>query len=416
MITQRNNPPIFPILPPETLDPFKVIGVDLVLKLPISRGFNSILMITNQGSTKGVILLLCWETIGAQELATLYKECAFPYIGLPDHLIMDWDVRFTSGLFRELCSQLEVKQNISSTYHPETDSTSEWTNQTVETTLRIFGNYHQSDWADWLPIVQYQMNAHVSHTMKYTPFDVWMGYTPWAHQADQPSKMPGVQERKEQLFHARALACEAMCWVQESWVKPKKYKPYQKGEKVWLEGMNLKMFHPTTKLHPKQFGPFEITEVLSSTTYCLDLPMTWQIYNAFHRALLLPYIKTIEHGPNDPELPPNIIEGEHEYKVKEIVGLRHKGRGHKLEYLVQYKGYSPAHDSWEPEEYVYVPEQVCKVYTQKPMAIRSTQAEGAKKNRTHHSNHIFQWHSQTPVSQIYTNPFCPLMETGTHWW
>ena len=58
-ITRRNNPPIFPILLPETLDPFKVIGVDLVVKLPISRGFDSILTITNQGSTKGVILLPC---------------------------------------------------------------------------------------------------------------------------------------------------------------------------------------------------------------------------------------------------------------------------------------------------------------------------------------------------------------------
>jgi len=122
--------------------------------------------------------------------------------------------------------------------------------------------------------------------------------------------------------------------VQESWVKPKKYKPYQKGEKVWLEGTNLKMFHPTTKLHPKRFGPFEITEVLSLTTYHLDLPTTWQIHNVFHGALLLPYIKTIEHGPNDPEPPPDIIDGEHKYKVEEIVGSRHKGCGCKLEYLV----------------------------------------------------------------------------------
>jgi len=103
-ITRRNNPPIFPISPPETLDPFKVIGVDLIVKLPASRGFDSILTITDQGSTKGVILLPCQETISAQELAMLYKERAFPYIGLPDKLITDRDVRFTSGLFKELCN------------------------------------------------------------------------------------------------------------------------------------------------------------------------------------------------------------------------------------------------------------------------------------------------------------------------
>ena len=67
---------------------------------------------------------------------------------------------------------------MSSAYHPETDGASERTNQTVETALRIFSNYHQNDWVDWLPVVQYQMNAHVSQTTKHAPFELWMGYTP----------------------------------------------------------------------------------------------------------------------------------------------------------------------------------------------------------------------------------------------
>ena len=170
--------------------------------------------------------------------------------------------------------------------------------------------------------------------------------------------MPGVQGRKEQLLKARTSVQTAMCQAQKSWIKSTKYKPYHKGEKVWLEGTNPKTFHPSTKLHLKQFGPFEVTEVLSSTTYCLGLPATWKIHNAFHGALLLPYVETIEHGPNDPEPPPDIIEGEPKYEVKEIVGLRRQGQGRKLEYRVRYKGYGPAHDSWEPEEYVHAPEHI----------------------------------------------------------
>ena len=79
--------------------------------------------------------------MGAEELATLYVERAFPYIGLLSRLISDQDTRFTAGLFREICRQLGIKQNISSTYHPKTDGQSERTNQTVETALRIFGNF-----------------------------------------------------------------------------------------------------------------------------------------------------------------------------------------------------------------------------------------------------------------------------------
>ena len=176
------------------------------------------------------------------------------------------------------------------------------------------------------------MNAHVSQTTKYALFDLWMGYTPRAHQADRPSRMPGIQERKEQLLKARTLAQTAMIQAQKSWIKSTRYKPYCKGKKVWLEGMNLKTFHSATKLRPKWFRPFKIIEVLSSMTYRLDLPKTWKIHNTFHGALLLPYVETMEHGPNNPEPPSDIIEGEPEYKVEEIVGSRRQGQGRKLEY------------------------------------------------------------------------------------
>ena len=39
--------------------------------------------------------------------------------------------------------------------------------------------------------------------------------------------------------------------AQESWVRPTNYKPYQEGDKVWLEATNLHTTHPTKKLGPK---------------------------------------------------------------------------------------------------------------------------------------------------------------------
>jgi hypothetical protein len=56
--------------------------------------------------------------------------------------------------------------------------------------------------------------------------------------------------------------------------KQTKWTPYIKGQKVWLEGTHLSTSHPFTKLHPKQFGPFQITEVLGPVTYRLSLPVT----------------------------------------------------------------------------------------------------------------------------------------------
>jgi hypothetical protein len=42
-------------------------------------------------------------------------------VGLPEKIILDWDIRFTFKIFREICELLKVKQNITSVYHPQTD-------------------------------------------------------------------------------------------------------------------------------------------------------------------------------------------------------------------------------------------------------------------------------------------------------
>ena len=51
--------------------------------------------------------------------------------------------------------------------------------------------------------------------------------------------MPLLEKRKKQLKEARLQAQEAMTRAQQGWVKEARYKPYTKGEKVWLEGKNL---------------------------------------------------------------------------------------------------------------------------------------------------------------------------------
>ena len=66
----------------------------------------------------------------------------------------------------------------------------------------------------------------------------------------------------------------------------------------------------------------------------------------FHIDLLTPYKETNMHGPNFTEPPPDLIDGEEEYKVKAILDSRRWGRGHKLQYLIKWKGYSDAENQW----------------------------------------------------------------------
>ena len=94
---------------------------------------------------------------------------------------------------------LQIQQNISSAYHPQTDGQSERTNQWVEQFLRIYTNGTQTDWSNWLPIAQYTHNAWPSDTTKKTPFELIMGFTPRAHQALQTHEVPKLTERSAHI-------------------------------------------------------------------------------------------------------------------------------------------------------------------------------------------------------------------------
>jgi hypothetical protein len=108
------------------------------------------------------------------------------------------------------------------------------------------------------------------------------------------------------------------------------YKPYQEQDQVWLEATNLKTTHPTAKLAPKRYGPFTINKKVSDVVFQLELPYQWKIHNIFHASLLTPYVETELHRQNFPKPPPEIVEGDPEFKVEQIVGLRRIGKKKSL--------------------------------------------------------------------------------------
>jgi peroxiredoxin family protein len=63
--------------------------MDMIVKLPESNGKDSILVVVDQGLSKGVKFIPCNETIDAQGIAELLIDNVYSLYGLPEYIISD---------------------------------------------------------------------------------------------------------------------------------------------------------------------------------------------------------------------------------------------------------------------------------------------------------------------------------------
>jgi hypothetical protein len=322
--THPVTPPLNPIKSTTTL-PFKQLSVDLVTDLPVSNGFDSLMVVVDHGLTKGVILAPCSKTIDANGVAQLFFEFVFKRFALHDTLISDRGPQFASAFARELTRILHYNVCLSTMYHPQTDGQTERANQEVETYLRIFCANNPHKWSKFLTSAEFIHNSVPHSSTKVSPFSLILGYEPRAYPSLGKTFLPALEGCLSSLESARkeALAAHETAHRIMTERASRKFSPWKVGDKVWLEATNLHIPYPSRKLAPKRHGPFEIAQVLSPLVYRLHLPPTWKIHDVFHAHLLSSYRQTETHGPSFLKPPPDVIDNEEEYEVNHIVS--HKG-------------------------------------------------------------------------------------------
>ena len=138
---------------------------------------------------------------------------------------------------------------------------------------------------------------------------------------------------------------------------------YKVGGWVWLKAKYLALPYASAKLAPKRHGLFQIMREVSPVAYQLALPRAWTIHNVFHSLLLTSYKETPEHRAQFQCPPPELIGNEEEYEVEQIINHQHHGKCHQLQYLIHWKGYSAADDTWEPADQVHTDDLVRSYHT-----------------------------------------------------
>jgi hypothetical protein len=306
----------------------------------------------DQGCSKAAKFIPCNKTIDGQGVAMLYYKHLFPMFGIPKRIISDRDPRFTSHFSKAVAKATGIQQNISTAFHPRTDGQSERMNQWVETYLRDFVNGRQNNWSAFLPAAEFAHNSWKHEHTQHTPHELIIGMNPTAKIDPLDDSTPSAQERLLELNKARS---DAQASLQRRIKSITPTRMLETNQMVWLDARNLPVNVPTRKLAPRRYGPFKVIQKVSPVAYRLKLPNTMKIHNVFHIDLLVPYMETEAYGESFPQPPPEIVEGEEEYEVEEIIADRQTGRKRKKQYLVKWKGYPMSENSWVDEKDLHAP-------------------------------------------------------------
>jgi len=227
---------------------FDELALDFVGTLPLSKGFDTILVMTDR-LTDYVKLEPTHSTATAQDIAELVYASWYRQFGLPTAITSDRDKLFTSNFWKELHKRIKISLRMSTSFHPETDGSSERSNKTMIEALRHYVNLKHTNWTDYLIHVEAAMNNSVNATTRKTPTEMVYGTTLRLFPSprdlakpdhDVPAATDYIQRIQDYIAIARDRHAEAK--TKQTTYANKKRSPepdYKVGEKVYLETKDL---------------------------------------------------------------------------------------------------------------------------------------------------------------------------------
>ena len=215
------------------------------------------------------------------KLAQLYIKEIVRLHGVPSSIVSDRDPRFTSRFWQTLHSAIGSKLIMSSAYHPQTDSQSERTIQSLEDLLRTCTLDHLGTWDEVLPLIEFTYNNNFHASIGMAPYEALYARrcrTPLCWYQDGEAVLVGP-ELLEQTTEKVRMVRDRMHASQS---RQKAYSDCKRRPLEFDAGdhMFLRVTRTTDvgralcsrKLSPKFLGPYQISRRIGPMAYEIALP------------------------------------------------------------------------------------------------------------------------------------------------
>ena len=169
-------------------------------------------------------ILFATNSDDSQTIANILYEEVFSRYGAPHVLVSDRGQNFMSTLVKAVSSLFQITRHHTSSYHPQTNSTCERLNSTINQSICAYCPTEQSNWPSNIPgiLIAHRMTPATRST-SYSPYYMLFGtgmQMPLVTALKPQEKLPSETEKqlqyvKENLEIAHKIATERVEKAQE---------------------------------------------------------------------------------------------------------------------------------------------------------------------------------------------------------
>lgn len=274
---------------------FSRIAVDIA-QLPVTSEGNKYVIVCSDYLTKWCIVKACSD-MTADTVAKFLLYQVICIYGVPGSILTDQGSQFTSDVVKSLCRMMQIDQNFTTIYHPQSDGLCERFNRTLFQMLCACGIESMHEWDTLLPFVVLAYNTAPQCSTNKSPFFLMYGREAnfpidIAHHRPLTESDLGTELDtdvvQDRLAVARQIALKQIEKAQEQQAKSYNQKTqkqcFEIGQKVLLWN-TVRPKGVKAKLVPRWLGPYVVVSQETNLNYKIR-PLDGKIEKIVHVNLL----------------------------------------------------------------------------------------------------------------------------------
>jgi len=228
----------------------------------------------------------------AVQLINVYYTSIYPFFGLPQDIVTDRDVLFTSLDWKKFCTQNNISQSMSSAYHPEIDGQSEIANKSIIAILRAKLLEQGLDWLSAILSIQVAINTSIDASRDAASHTLCIHFSP---KFEKGVVVPTASLRPDMISNAlwdsvkTKLVRSRVAMTQQANKRRHPSLPYNKGDLVKISSSCFPKETQFNKLEPVFMGPYKIFCCMPETdNYTVEILFAPSRFITVHTSLLAP--------------------------------------------------------------------------------------------------------------------------------